>query len=147
MQSRALVLVFVAAAGACAAMKQQQAAGGPRPDQGGGRNLKVLPQNITHEELLLTMRGFARGLGQRCSFCHVENPPGSAEQYDFPDDSKRTKNVARTMFLMVRDINTRTLPKVSKHPETVVCWTCHRGQKEPEKMPAPPPDEAGPPRG
>jgi hypothetical protein len=35
------------------------------------QNLKVLPEDISSEELSNTMKGFAMGLGVRCETCHV----------------------------------------------------------------------------
>jgi thioredoxin reductase len=35
-------------------------------------NLKVLPKDISKQELQSTMRGFAFALGVRCEHCHVE---------------------------------------------------------------------------
>jgi hypothetical protein len=137
-RSQAFVFVLAFVFAACAAMQQQQAAP-PRADQGGGRNLKVLPQNITHDELIATMRGFARSLGVKCDNCHVANPAGSKERLDFASDAKPEKSVARQMILMTRNIN-GTLKKITPDAETVGCWTCHRGKKEPEEMPPPPPE-------
>jgi hypothetical protein len=133
---RALALPLALLLAACAAIHQQRAQGGPRPDQGVGRNLKVLPQNITHDELISTMRGFARSLGVRCDHCHVPNPPDAAEVFDFPSDEKKAKNDARIMIRMTRTINGGNyISKVASDAEPVTCWTCHRGQKEPEVMP------------
>jgi len=114
---------------ACAAIRQQKQE--IRADTGEFKNLKVLPQNITHDELIAAMRGFARGLGVRCDHCHVANPPGSAEEFDFPNDSKPEKKAARTMLRMVRAVNADYLAKVNEHGQPVTCWTCHRGQSVP----------------
>ena len=35
-------------------------------------NLKILPEGIQRNELVGIMRGFAIGLGVRCSFCHTQ---------------------------------------------------------------------------
>ena len=139
---RKLVFVSAFVFAACAAMQQQQASD-PLPDQAGGRNLQVLPQNIPHDELLKTMRGFARSLGVRCDNCHVANPRGSKERFDFPSDAKPEKTIARTMIRMTRDIN-GTLRKRIPDAEPVTCWTCHRGHKEPEEAPEAPPEPVEP---
>src|ERR1043165_7097054 len=34
-------------------------------------NLKVIPVNISHDELIAMMRGFTRALGTRCDHCHA----------------------------------------------------------------------------
>lgn len=139
---RKLVFFCAFLLAACAAMQQQQAAA-PVPDQGGGRNLKVLPQNISHDELLRTMRRVARSLGVRCDHCHVANPAGSKERFDFPSDVKPQKEIARNMMRMTREINSRVKNAVPD-AEPVSCWTCHRGQKEPEPMPEAPPEPEEP---
>jgi len=106
-------------------------------------NLKVLPVNISHDELIATMRGFARALGTRCDHCHAAGPPAAdgKEQLDFASDAKPEKNVARTMIKMVHTINGDYISKVSpKLDNPVTCGTCHRGHTEPEPFkPAPPP--------
>ena len=73
---RALAVLAAVFTAACAAISQQKAQV-PRADNLEFHNLKVLPPNITHDELIATMRGFARSLGTRCNHCHVSNPPGA----------------------------------------------------------------------
>ncbi len=136
-RARALSLAAALVLAACTAMQQQKSQ--IRADEGVFHNLQVLPQNITHDELIATMRGFARGLGVRCDHCHVANPPGSAEQFDFPKDSKPEKRAARKMLRMVHAVNTDYVSKVNLHGGRVTCWTCHRGQTVPEGPPAAPP--------
>lgn len=75
-------------------------------------NLKVLPKDITPRELLGTMRGFALGLGVRCTFCHVGEEGKPLGTYDFASDKKPTKRKARVMLRMVEAINHEYLPKV-----------------------------------
>ncbi len=139
--SRALVLTAALVLAACTAIQQQKSQ--IRADEGVFHNLQVFPQNVTHDELIAAMRGFARGLGVKCNHCHVANPPGSKEEFDFPNDSKPEKKAARTMLRMVRTVNADYLSKVNEHGDTVTCWTCHRGQSVPEKpgpdQPATPP--------
>src|SRR5437764_13043825 len=93
---------------ACAAMQQQKKE--IRPDTGEFKNLKVLPQNITHDELIATMRGFARGLGTRCDHCHAANPPGSKEQIDFAAAAEPDKHGPRTTLRLTRAVNASYLP-------------------------------------
>ena len=129
MSRKTLILAAALVLAACTAMQQQKSQ--IRADEGVFHNLQVFPQNITHDELIAAMRGFARGLGVRCDHCHVANPPGSAEEFDFPNDSKPEKKAARTMLRMVRATNADYLSKVNEHGQTVTCWTCHRGQSIP----------------
>jgi hypothetical protein len=135
------VSLFLAA---CAAMQQQKAQAA-RADTGEFHNLQVFPQNITHDELIANMRGFAHALGTRCDHCHAANPPGSKEQFDFASDAKPEKNAARAMMRMVHTANNDYLAKVNPHGQMVSCLTCHRGHTvpdtsaPPEGTPAPPP--------
>src|SRR5438270_2628914 len=108
--SRALALTVTLFIAACAAISQQKAQA-PRSDNLEFHNLRVLPPNITHDELIATMRGFARSLGTRCNHCHAANPPGSAEEFEYANDSKPEKRTARTMLLMTADINEKYIPK------------------------------------
>jgi hypothetical protein len=129
MSRKTFVLAAAFVLAACAAMQQQKSQ--IRADEGVFHNLQVFPQNITHDELIAAMRGFARGLGVRCDHCHVANPPGSAEEFDFPNDAKPEKKAAREMLRMVRAVNADYLSKVNPHKQDVTCWTCHRGQTVP----------------
>lgn len=146
---RALVIVvgLVIAAG-CAAIRQQKAEAA-KADNLEFHNLKVLPPNITHDELIATMRGFARALGTRCEHCHVVTATEPKQVLDFVSDAKPEKHIARTMILMTRNINGQfisTLPKHEEAPQQVTCATCHRGRTTPEQWtpPAPPAPTAPP---
>ncbi len=45
------------------------------------KHLKVLPKNITKDQLLTTMRSFTGALGVRCDYCHAEKGgTGAAER-------------------------------------------------------------------
>jgi hypothetical protein len=132
---RTLVLVAALFVAACAAISQQKAQT-PTADNLEFHNLRILPPNITHDELIATMRGIARSLGTKCNHCHVANPPGAKEEFDYASDAKPEKNVARTMLRMVRNINSDYLSKVNAHGQTVTCFTCHRGHTVPETQTA-----------
>ncbi|HUR83498.1 MAG TPA: c-type cytochrome [Thermoanaerobaculia bacterium] len=113
------------------------------------KNLQVLHKDIQKDQLLAAMRGFTRGLGVRCDHCHVQIATDPKPQFDFPNDEKETKRAAREMIRMVAQINGTWIPRVEAaagdapppagaEPEThVSCWTCHRGQEEPESQPPP----------
>jgi Photosynthetic reaction centre cytochrome C subunit. len=137
----AIALVVSLFLAACAAVQQQKAQAA-RADMGEFRNLQIFPQNLTHDELISNMRGFARALGTRCDHCHAANPPGSKEQFDFASDAKREKNAARAMLRMVRAVNAEYLSKVNPHGQMVTCNTCHRGHTVPDTNA--PPAEEGP---
>jgi hypothetical protein len=132
---RTTTLVFFAVVMAGAQTPQQKK--DPLPDK--FMNLKVLPQDISKPELVNTMKSFAQSLGVRCNFCHV-GQGDDLSTYDFMSDEKEHKQVARTMLQMVREINQNHLVKLAedgKQPPRVSCWTCHRGEEEPQlRMPA-----------
>ena len=130
MSSKTLVLVAAVLLAACTAMQQQKSQ--IRADEGVFHNLQVFPQNITHDELIANMRGFAKALGTRCDHCHTANPPGSKEQFDFASDAKPEKNTARAMMRMVHATNFEYLAKVNPHGQMVTCNTCHRGHTVPD---------------
>lgn len=105
------------------------------------RNLQVLPHTLTRPELVAIMRSFTRGLGVRCEHCHVVVATEPKQEFDFPNDAKDTKRAARLMIQTVNALNRDFIPRVAvaagKAPQPgemhVTCWTCHRGQAEPEK--------------
>ena len=100
-------------------------------------NLKVLPKTVSRQELLGTMRGFALGLGVRCTYCHVGREGAPLDSVNFASDDKRTKRVARVMLDMVDHINGEHLGMVPDRPEphvVVRCETCHRGVARPRLL-------------
>src|SRR5436305_448505 len=133
--SRAFALGVAVAgmAAGCAAIRQQKAVA-VRADQGEFHNLKVLSQNITHDQLLATMRTFARSLGVRCDHCHVALPEGSKERFDFASDAKAEKNTARTMMQMTTHVNGAYLSQLHDPTAAVTCYTCHRGKSVPDAV-------------
>ena len=139
---RATAIFAVVLAAACAAISQQKAQAPRVADNLEFHNLKVLPPNISHDQLIATMRFFARSLGVKCNHCHVVNPAGSKEEFDFPADAKPEKNVARTMIQMTNRINGDFISRLNRQAETVTCFTCHRGHTIPES--APPAETAAP---
>src|SRR5690349_15047046 len=60
------------------------------------KNIKVL-QGTPVDQFLPEMRLFGAALGVDCNFCHLEQ--------DRSKDDKKTKQTAREMIAMVRDIN------------------------------------------
>lgn len=150
-----IVFGFVIVILGCAAQSAQTPPPAPAPTPAPAavsqfKNLQVLPQDITRDQLLTTMKGFTRALGVRCNHCHVVTATEPKEAFDFPSDTKATKRAAREMIKTANALNKDLLPRVvaalgeTPHEELfVTCWTCHRGNKEPEKVPpAPPPTPA-----
>ena len=99
-------------------------------------NLKVLPKDIGKRDLINMMKGATRGLGVRCTFCHV-GEGDDLSTFDFAADDKSHKVKARVMFSMVRQINNEFLPKIVKKTEKspqITCFTCHNGKEHPQLM-------------
>lgn len=142
----------------CAAQQSPSSAGqaaqkSPIPDK--FTNLQVLPKDITKQQLVQTMRGFAMSTGTRCIACHVSSDPEDKQgndlsKFNFADDSKTNKKIARIMIEMTMQINKESLPKVvalGEKPEEVgpvTCFTCHQGQRHPVHKMQPPATPAQP---
>jgi len=100
-------------------------------------NLKVLPKDISKQELQSTMRSFAFALGVRCEHCHVERK-APEKGFDYAADDKDTKKTARVMLQMVEAINHDYVGKIEKADKTppirVQCVTCHHGLTQPQPL-------------
>jgi hypothetical protein len=98
-------------------------------------NLKVLPEDISSQDLGATMKGFALGLGLRCENCHVGEAGKPLTTFDFAADDKEMKLKARVMIAMVTEINQTLVPRLDEVEKAqrveVRCVTCHRGQQQP----------------
>jgi len=98
-------------------------------------NLKVLPKDITKQQLQSTMRGFSLALGVRCEHCHVEKKSTQKLELDFAADDKEEKKTARLMLEMVGGINQDYLAKLSRTPAVEAqCVTCHHGLAKPRTL-------------
>lgn len=97
-------------------------------------NLKVLPEDISPEDLRDVMKGFSFATGFRCDDCHVAKENAPLSEWDFAADNKERKRIARAMLHMVKDIN-HTIDDIdgidAEGRVEVRCMTCHRGVKEP----------------
>src|SRR5579863_8838640 len=107
-----------------------------KPNDGEFKNLKVLPQNISEKALDSIMGEFSISLGVRCGFCHARKADTTQRGLDFASDKKQEKEIARHMYTMTANINNTFFNwKSSTRPDTihtVVCYTCHRGDKFPD---------------
>jgi Flp pilus assembly protein TadD len=120
-------LLLCAVAGSVAAQGPHEAA----------TNLKVLPKDVSHEDLIKVMNGFTRALGVRCIYCHVGEEGKPFRPEDFALDDKPTKKKARVMMRMVQDLNDKylaTLDSRADPPLSVQCVTCHRGAAQPRML-------------
>jgi hypothetical protein len=102
------------------------------------KNLKVLPKNITKEQMDSVMHHFSGSLGVRCSFCHVRND--STKTWDFASDAMPHKAKAREMIKMMDKINDKYFDVTGgKRNITtqlmVTCYTCHHGSNDPAVQP------------
>ena len=103
------------------------------------KNLRVLPKDISQEQLFPIMKSFAQSLGVRCVHCHVGEEGKPLSTFDFASDAKKEKLVARKMLVMVHKINSEELGIKDMKDAKVTCFTCHRGATKPLTAPPPPP--------
>lgn len=94
-------------------------------------NLKVLPQDISEEDLKAVMREFNTSLGVKCNHCHAPNAEG---KMDFASDAKQAKEYARSMMTMTAEINKKHFDYDPTDKKKVSCFTCHQGNVKPTKM-------------
>ncbi|MGA2085487.1 MAG: c-type cytochrome [Terracidiphilus sp.] len=111
-------------------------------------NLKVLPKDLTGQQVHEIMRQWEGSLGAHCSTCHTADPnnigPNGRPRLNFADDSRPEKATARLMYTMTEDINRNYVSKVPSSEVPVTCGTCHRGHLGPEPFVIPPDDDDGP---
>jgi hypothetical protein len=105
------------------------------PDPPKYKNLKILPKNISKEDLDKVMDGFKEALGVKCSFCHAPSKDSAIKWPDFASDEKPEKKVARGMMKMTHKINKKYF-SYNKNEQgeavpAVQCMTCHRGSPHP----------------
>ena len=88
-------------------------------DEPAPTNLKVLPKDMTGEQVHELMHKWEADLGAECSTCHAADAnrkmPNGRPALNFADDSKEEKNTARLMYRMMEDINKNYLSKVPEH--------------------------------
>ncbi len=105
----------------------------PQPQEWKATNLKVLPKNITQEEMKQVMDGFKVALGVKCGFCHAQNAEDPTK-LDFASDANPHKETARWMMRMTQRINKKHFNhRDEKKGEMtqISCMTCHNGQERP----------------
>ncbi|HEY2649139.1 MAG TPA: c-type cytochrome [Puia sp.] len=99
------------------------------------KNLKILPKNISKEDLDKVMDQFKVALGVKCNFCHAPSKDTAQKWPDFASDEKPEKLIARKMWKMTSKINSKFF-KDNKNEQGVTvpaieCMTCHRGSPHP----------------
>jgi cytochrome c553 len=120
-------VVFVATT----AMKSSNVA-----DEPAFKNLKVLPKNISKDDLEKVMHTWNDALGVRCNFCHARN--AETNKMDMASDAKPEKQMARNMMKMTAKINKKFFKMDKDDKEhgdamtaAVTCMTCHHGAAHP----------------
>ncbi len=149
------VASLVAATAAFAQTPTPPPAGGPPPGGGQRRpmpppsNLKVLPKDMTAQQVVAIMRTWEKELGVECETCHAKDP--ATGRNNFASDANPLKDRARVMMKMTHTINAEYLTQLTdpKPTQDVNCGTCHRGELKPVAFVVPPPTPRapGPPPG
>jgi hypothetical protein len=101
------------------------------------KNLKILPKNISKEDLDKVMDHFKAALGVKCSFCHAPSKDTAQKWPDFASDEKPEKLIARKMMKMTSKINKKFFSDNKNEQGVAVpaveCMTCHRGSPHPDE--------------
>lgn len=102
-------------------------------------NLKVLPKDISHDDLMAIMHGFEDDLNMSCRDCHAPSTTNPGK-LDFLSDANPHKDVTREMMRMVSRINQKEFGIKGKFKDNylsdafkVSCYTCHHGSKTPDR--------------
>jgi hypothetical protein len=102
-------------------------------------NLKVLPSDMTAQQVVAIMRNYEKELGVECEYCHAKDP--ATGRNNFASDANPMKDRARVMMKMTASINSEYLTQLTdpKPEHEVNCGTCHRGMAKPAIFVPPPP--------
>ena len=99
-------------------------------------NLKVLPKDISHDELMQVMHSFEVALDMNCGDCHTHSATDSSKM-DFAADTKQ-KETTRHMMTMVKEMNAQYFGIKGDFKENylrsqfdVTCMSCHNGHEKP----------------
>lgn len=123
----ALITILAIGLGLSAFMPQEQ--------KYQAKNLKVLPNDISKEELDEIMDEFKIALGVKCSHCHASQA-NDPTKLDFASDEKIEKEIARKMMEMTAEINKNFFQWKGEDGlmRNINCMTCHNGDKSPETI-------------
>lgn len=105
----------------------------PQPQEWKATNLKVLPKDISQDEIKEVMDGFKAALGVKCNFCHAQDV-NNPEKLDFASDANHHKDVARWMMKMTQQINKKHFKRRDEKTgelTQITCATCHNGKEHP----------------
>jgi hypothetical protein len=100
------------------------------------KNLKILHNDINHEDLGKLMHSFNDALGVKCNFCHAPSKEDE-KKMDFASDENPEKLIARKMMKMTNKINKKFFHAKDRlgDPNAMLevnCKTCHHGEPHPE---------------
>ena len=110
-------------------------------ENGDFKNLKVLPKDISGQQLDSLMGAYCNALKVGCDFCHAKPKDftglssNSNQEMDFAADNNM-KEEARRMIKMTIEINKRyfeqdLLSKADYQLNVITCNTCHLGNPFP----------------
>ena len=98
-------------------------------------NLKVLPKDLTGEQVHEIMHKWAARWGRNAAPATPPTPTTSAPtgrpRLNFADDSKPEKHTARLMSRWLKKSTRSTWARSTTPATPVTCGTCHRGHLEP----------------
>jgi hypothetical protein len=99
------------------------------------KNLQILSQKISDEDMDYVMESFSVNLGSNCLFCHPGKQEGPEFSIDYVTDVLQNKRVARDMLRMTFMLNKKYFDiKMTGKMNTrgkVWCKTCHMGSPVP----------------
>ena len=99
------------------------------------RNLKVLPKDISDNDLDSIMDTYSKQLNVACDFCHASSKEDK-QNLVYPSDDKPEKEITRQMMRMTAAINkdyfNYTIVYKAGEEMAVSCFTCHDGFARPE---------------
>ncbi len=109
----------------------------PKSPQDNDRNLQVLPEDISEDELIAVMKSFEVALNMGCNDCHAKSKEDPSK-LDFKSDENPHKEVTRDMMKMTAAINEQFFDVPGDFKDNylyqeypVTCNTCHNGHAEP----------------
>lgn len=77
----------------------------------------LIHKGMSRKDLVTLMKGYAKDLGVKCSFCHEK---------DYASDANEHKGMAREMIKMLAELN----EKYPVFEKKATCYMCHHGQPE-----------------
>ena len=104
---------------------------GQRSLHGKHSNLRILPTDISGEDIDKLMHGYEKQLGVPCGYCHEQNV--ETKEINYASDENPMKQTARLMISMTSDINKKYLAQLGdrRYAQPITCGNCHRGRAQP----------------